>query len=286
MKKRTIARNIETKMNAWIKSLPDDLQNPVKSHLIVTGGAIVSMLENQMPKDFDVYFSDIGTCNRITDHYAKLFMDNHPESKVQVKPRDENQPDGLKKIHISAGTAGQILEAETSEDPVEDIKTDDKGLYLPVFLSSNAITLSDKVQVVIRFVGEAATIHENFDFVHCTHYWTFQEGLVLKQDALESFTTKTLKYIGSKYPICSVIRIKKFLKRGWTISAGEMLKMMFQISHLDLNNIDVLEDQLTGVDSAYFSKITDSIREKKEKDPSFVLTFDYLASILDRIFGD
>jgi hypothetical protein len=59
--------------------------------------------------------------------------------------------------------------------------------FRPVFMSTNAITLSDKIQIVLRFYGEADTIHENYDFVHCTNYWTSKAGeLVLRQPALES----------------------------------------------------------------------------------------------------
>jgi hypothetical protein len=39
-----------------------------------------------------------------------------------------------------------------------------------------------------------------------------------------------------------------------------MLKMMFQVSDLDLKNPDVLEEQLIGVDIAYFSTLIEVLR--------------------------
>jgi hypothetical protein len=57
---------------------------------------------------------------------------------------------------------------------------------------------------------------------------------VLRAEALESILTKELRYVGSRYPLCSVIRTRKFLARGWTINAGQYVKMCFQISQLDL----------------------------------------------------
>jgi hypothetical protein len=30
--------------------------------------------------------------------------------------------------------------------------------------------------------------------------------------------------------------MKKFIQRGWTVNAGEILKMLFQVSELDLKN--------------------------------------------------
>jgi hypothetical protein len=39
-----------------------------------------------------------------------------------------------------------------------------------------------------------------------------------------------------------------------------MLKMMLQVSDLDLKNPDVLEEQLIGVDVAYFSTLIEVLR--------------------------
>ena len=170
--------------------------------------------------------------------------------------------------------ADKTEEGETPKDP-----------YRPVFLSSNAITLSDKIQLIVRFYGEAEEVHKNFDFLHCTNWYDYGTGeLVLKPEALECLLNKELKYSGSRYPVCSVIRTRKFIKRGFHINAGQYLKMCFQISQLDLTNIDVLEDQLVGVDSSYFSMLIEGLRAKEENDPSFKVREDYLTSIIDKIF--
>ena len=100
--------------------------------------------------------------------------------------------------------------------------------FTPIFLSSNAITLSDRIQIVIRFYGDPEEIHKNFDFVHCTNYWlSWNNSLETSDKALESLLAKELYYMGSKYPICSVIRTRKFLRKGWHINAGQYLKMAF-----------------------------------------------------------
>src|SRR3546814_2858608 len=78
---------------------------------------------------------------------------------------------------------------------------------------------------------------------------------VCSSDLLESLLCKELRYVGSKYPVCSVIRLRKLIRRGWVINAGQILKMMMQVSELDLTNPAVLQDQLTGVDSAYFIEL-------------------------------
>lgn len=178
-----------------------------------------------------------------------------------------------------------FTDADHIDENMLESQDGNKDSYRPVFLSSNAITLADKVQLVVRFYGEPDEIHENYDFVHCTNYFDFGSGeLVLKQEALECLMNKELKYIGSKYPVCSVIRTRKFLKRGFHINAGQYLKMCFQISNLDLTNIDTLEDQLVGVDSCYFMQLIEGLRSQMEKDTDFKVEEQYVTSIIDRIF--
>lgn len=161
----------------------------------------------------------------------------------------------------------------------------EKGKFRPIFLTDNAITLSDKTQLIIRFYGDAEKIHQSFDYVHCTNYWRSDtKEVVLRQDALESLLTKRLYYLNSKYPICALIRIRKFLKRGFYIDAGQILKICFQISKLDLNNISVLNDQLVGMDVAYFQQLINYIRQEKAKNENWILDLPYLASVIDRIF--
>jgi hypothetical protein len=104
--------------------------------------------------------------------------------------------------------------------------------------------------------------------------------LVLRPAALEALLSKELRYVGSKYPICSIVRLRKFIERGWRINAGQILKMAMQISELNLKDVTVLEDQLTGVDTAYFIQLLERL---KEKDPEKVDAA-YLVEIIDRIF--
>jgi hypothetical protein len=108
--------------------------------------------------------------------------------------------------------------------------------------------------------------------------------LSIPKEVYEAVMNKTLIYTGSKYPVCSVFRLRKFLRRGWSINAGQILKMALQISKLDLQDIDTLEDQLVGVDSLYFMNLIHQFRAQQEKDANFDLSTDYVVSIIDKIF--
>lgn len=160
-------------------------------------------------------------------------------------------------------------------------KTKGKEAYRPIFLSQNAITLTDKIQLVIRFFGEPSKLHENYDFVHCMCYFDYAKNeLSLPQEALQSLLTKTLVYHGSLYPIATIFRLRKFIARGWSISAGQLLKVIWQINDADLQDRDVLNDQLIGVDQAYMSQLLGALRA----DSNARVDATYIANLIDKIF--
>ena len=152
-------------------------------------------------------------------------------------------------------------------------------------MTSNAITLSDQIQIVIRFWGEVEDIHKNYDFAHCTCAWSsWNNELSLPTKALECIINKELYYMGSKYPLCSIIRSRKFINRGYTINAGQYLKMCMQLNELNLKDISILQDQLVGVDSSYFNMMIEAIGKKQQNEPNWALDNGYLFEIINRIF--
>lgn len=293
MNRKNIKAVLSKKFKDFVNSIEDkEVSFLVENNSIITGGSIVSLLLGEEVHDYDIYFTDKNTTLKVAEYYVKKFNESHPETSAKVTD-EENR------IRIFIKSEGVAGESETDEDIPEehdDLQTNitpdsdlenipPKPKYRPVYLSSNAITLSDKIQLVIRFYGKADKIHENYDFVHCTNYWTSNDrNLVLRQDALEAIINKELKYIGSKYPLCSIIRTRKFINRGWTINAGQYLKMCMNLQDFDLKDIKVLEDQLVGVDSGYFQMLIDALTRKKESDPDFQVDNTYVAQIVDKLF--
>jgi len=189
----------------------------------------------------------------------------------------ESEPDLLGEMDEIPAEALDDMAAEQNQDA---------GKYKPIFLTTNAITLSNKIQLITRFYGNADKIHETFDFVHCQCYWTSADSnLVLTATALESILNKQLIYNGSKYPFCSIVRTRKFLKRGWNIDAGQYLKMAFQLSEIDLSDVDVLEDQLVGVDTLYFQGVIQALQSMRDKNSDFKISSSYVCTIVDRVFN-
>lgn len=293
-KKKTIEQTIRDKIKAWLTSIEDiELRDAIRKHYIVTGGAITSMLQGDLPNDYDVYLDDVDVAARLASYYVSRLpeVENDKTSTpiVEIPPErnrvtikvqsagiageevDQNDYDYFESYPNAGASMAQYLDGAGGKN---------WGKFTAMAITTNAITLSDQVQVVLRFVGPANEIHKNYDFVHTTNYYTEEDGVVLNQPALESILAKELKYVGSLYPICSMFRIKKFIQRGWTITAGEMLKIAWDISKLDLNNREVLQDQLTGVDAAYFNQLIRLLGEGQEIDRT------YLFELVNRVFDE
>ena len=307
MKRKFIKLGLGRKIEDWLESITDTRVRELASkNVIVTGGCIVSMLLGEEPNDFDVYFRDKETTQAVAEYYVALFLKNPPQSfkdgkavAISVKAT----ADRVKIVVKSSGIAGEEPAGEdyqyfeqipgteeqesfiesTFEAAKETVKADtEKPKYRPMFLTTNAITLSHKIQIVLRFFGTPEQIHSTYDFVHCTCYYDHNiRELVLPSAALESILAKDLFYMGqSKYPICAMVRLRKFLKRGWHINAGQMLKIAWDISRLDLTRVDVLEDQLVGVDTAYFHQLITALRQQDKS----TVDAGYLCSVIDKLF--
>lgn len=296
MNSKNIKKSLKKKLDDWVSSINDEeVKKEIKKNAIITGGAIVSLLNNEQPHDYDVYFKTRESLHKVVQYYANKWNDLHI-GKTQVEIREEklHGEDRITCFIRSVGVATDDEEngIDDESEPIydgepdveEELKTE-KPRYHPRYFTTNAISLSDKIQLVIRFYGEVEDIHKNYDFAHCTCSYDYKNNeLNLPNKALECIINKELYYIGSKYPLCSIIRSRKFITRGWHINAGQYLKMCLQLNELNLHDFDTFRDQLTGVDSAYFDIAIKGIEKKKEDDPNFELDNSYLFEVINRIF--
>lgn len=307
MKIKTINKCLDKKINEWLLSISDErLRENVRKDLIVTGGCIASMLLKEEVNDYDIYFKTKQTCLDVAKYYVAkilpIYKNSISESKIEVidsknipvKDYEEGTEDHNKWGFFKRGLQRSEEDRvkiyiphigywRRSDDAPEENK--DELKYEPVYLSENAISLSNDIQLVVRFFGDVETIHTNYDFVHATNYFHYDNGkpkLVCNVQALQALLTKELIYIGSKYPLTSIIRTKKFILRGYTINAGTYLKILWQVAELDLKDPITLQEQLIGVDVAYFSMLLEILQNV---DPT-KLTYNYISEIIDRVFNE
>lgn len=295
MNSKNIAKALRSKLDKWCNEIDDkDIVETIKENAIVTGGAIVSLLNGERPNDYDIYFKTKESVEKIARYYAQKWNNTHIDrAQVEIEVTED-------RIKCFIRSLGAVIEdgenaIDDDSEPFEDVdqiveetieeQKEEKPKYRARYFSTNAISLSDGIQIVIRFYGDVGEIHKNYDFIHCTCSYDYKKNKVnLPEKALEAIINKELVYCGSKYPLCSIIRTRKFLKRGYTINAGQYLKMALQLNELDLKDLNVFEEQLTGVDSTYFEQAIRLIREKQEKDKEFEIDNAYLFKIINKIF--
>lgn len=290
MQVKTIKKVITKKLEEWLLTIEDvQLRQDVRNNLLLSGGSITCLFQNIPVNDYDVYIQDMNVLVRLAKYYCpqsdmvldgrrrQEYLNNHSSQSTYHIDDDESEIairlKTLKEDQVKLNITSVGIKRESSDETKK---------YQVAFLSQNSISLTDDIQIVLRFSGNVEQIHKSFDFIHATNYFTFETGLVTNIDALECILTKTLKYQGSLYPLTSIIRMKKFLLRGWSINAGEILKIIFQISELNLRDLEVLEEQLIGVDVAYFAKLIEILRGVDENK----MTGSYLSEIINRVFNE
>lgn len=315
MRPRHIERTIHDKVQDWLSSITDEkLRKYLSDKVIVMGGAITSMLLGERPNDYDVYLKTKEAVKRVAKYYVAQFKEKetnlvkfHGAEKcadIKVVERDGRIQIMVKSAGVAAeggrsdyryfemnanpnDEANQVegfIHGSVQQAEEADVGELDLPPYRPVFLTSNAITLTDDVQIVIRFHGKPSEIHATYDFEHCKNYWCswldFGSKLTILKSALLATINKQLIYTGSKYPLCSLFRLRKFHKRGWYYQLGEVLKIAFNLREFDLTDPKILEDQLAGVDAAYFSEIIRKIRE----DGMDKVDGTYIATLVDSLY--
>jgi hypothetical protein len=333
IKPATIKLILRKKIREWLSSIEhEELRKELGDNVIVTGGAITSMLLGEKINDYDFYLRTRESTLRASVYYALMFNKiNEIKVNKHVKPykvevRTENRKniknETEERIVFKLQSAGIVSETQAEynyfegsgeaatddfaeslsdsdavmHDPTDDTvaliedtnealkKAEDKKPYRPIFITDNAVSLANRVQLITRFYGPPEEIHKNFDFIHATCWYDYKNNhLELPNEALKAILSKTLIYSGSLYPIASIFRIRKFLNRGWRISVGQMMKIIWQINEINLKDFDILKEQLLGVDVAYMHQLVTELQNTKAHEK---IDSAYVTAILDKIFDE
>ncbi len=239
MKAIAIEKLLKGLSDNFLNSIKDEeLREEVKNNFFIAGGCIPSMMLNEFVNDFDIYFTNEATALKIRAYYENTIL-----------PGSNTHPSYSVKIDFPF----------TKVTYEEEVK---KNSFLPLFISPQAITLTDKVQLITKFYGEPKDVVENFDWAHLKSYFKYPK-LFIHDSTYRLINEKELIYTGSKYPLSSFLRTRKYIKKGWTISAKESLKIALEMAKYDLTDLKVLRDQLMGVDPIYMLSVLKEIEDKE-----------------------
>jgi hypothetical protein len=150
----------------------------MRPQYFVTGGCIGSLLRNEVPNDYDVYFLTEGAVNLISNLYK------HDESyKNEVEVYDE-------KYREYNGVDGRLI-------------------------TENAITLKNKIQLITKHYGSPDAVRKTFDFVHCMPYFDpVTDKLYISRQQYDLCVNK--KLLVNNIDNVTPHRKNKFFERGWT----------------------------------------------------------------------
>ena len=150
-------------------------------------------------------FSALNNVHRFEGHHISLRIIHN------IYNTFKNDIDRIKSYSFgSFGVNGNDIKVDPNKIDTQDFDDEENGKYEIKFISANAITLSDKIQLVTRFYGEPSEIHKNFDFVHAMGVYDYHDNtLTTNIEQLESLLSKSLVYKGSLYPLASIFRARK-----------------------------------------------------------------------------
>ncbi len=265
MSRRHVKRVLSKVLTKWISTIDDkSLRSVVIRDVYIAGGAVNSIMTGDKINDYDIYFKTRETLKKILNYYLGACESVNLTHCESVK--------GLKLQSVKGRSLKLSGYLNFDEDEIETA-------YKPKFVSENALTLTNKMQIILKFCGMPENVITYFDFEHAKCFYSFNTNYTkFSPEALESMLTKQLIYTGSKYPLASLFRMRKFLRRDWNISAGQIVKIAMNLQRFDLQDLDVLKDQLLGVDVSHMGILIDAIQRGTN------VEYSYICELIDKIF--
>lgn len=220
--------------NTLVKGLPEELRLLIeKYNVIIAGGALTSIFAGTEIKDYDLY----------------------PPNKCVYN--------------------------EFIKELVDKIKTHTNRTDYKIICSSpNAVTYKfagKVVQVIKKYCDIGSLVYtanltveevvETFDFTTCMCALDLNSKIfVMHKNFIQDTCRRSLIFNSNTvYPICSLYRVTKYIRKGFTISGGELIKLALSINNLEMNSYQDLKEQLLGIDTYEFIEITDALIERKGK---------------------
>lgn len=206
----------------------------------IAGGAVLSAFTNNRINDYDIYFSSKENANAF-----KLAL------KMKDGINEYQIPEKRKKLMVKS-----------------------KKEVIEVFRTDNAITFlcdGQKYQLITAFYLPPEELFKKYDFTICMGAYSPKANEFYLYDSfLEDVSEKRLKFnIGTEYPICSLLRVLKYQKKGYIISGLEMIKMALTIHKLNLKSYADLKKQLQGIDTLFLKELTDTLSSKEYQEKNF-----------------
>lgn len=201
------------------KSIKDyKIRKLFRKNTYIAGGAVASLIRGEKPKDYDIFFKDKETMNKI----IKYYVDSH-----NARHSNTNSDNTIRTFETDYGELKLMLSREYVASDEENNE------YMnPIVFSNRAITLPNDIQIITQ-ADDDVSIIESFDYVHtmCAYY-PYENKLFIKEEALRAIQRNELIYnMQASNPVGSAKRLLRFLGRGWKLSNKEHMKLLKAVKY-------------------------------------------------------
>jgi len=236
------------------KIMPGFIDILVKHKVILAGGAIGSALRGETPADYDFYIPDVETLGNLLNQNC------------------------------------------FRQDRTFIFETKESAYFKEVYKSDSAITYQStlggpRIQIIHnpKMIGPIQEIINKFDFTICMAAYDLNENIYFVRDYLTDNISKRLVFnINTPYPISSLFRVQKYIKKGFRLGGLDAVKMALRINNINLSDHNELKDQLQGVDTLLLKDLVDKLGEYKKANDSYEFkTFIEFANtwFMEKIYG-
>jgi hypothetical protein len=236
-------------------------------NLYLAGGAITSTIANEEPSDFDVFFSTELALQQVltTLHNNTKVLD-----KLKFSFKDDLTVPGL-----VLGGLSSADEAMSDDEAItwanNHIKANPTKVAGIVYISSNAITFKNGLQLTFRFLGRPEAVFNTFDYEHCKVYFRLsplrEQEPVFCGDSLRAIATRELLYTGnSRFVLSALARMTKFSNRGWRTHSSLLFKLMQNAMTIDWTSLAVVEQELNGFYGITPAQVAEILSQLKKKE--------------------
>lgn len=203
----------------------------IKNKMSLAGGAIIRMLDKELMSDLDMYFKD--------ECYIEMFLND-------IEDYNEKQ-----------GTYKFKLECKTSNSYSYNF-----GGYKFQFIILPHMIHNDMNELLSLFDFGVCQIAFDFEF----------NDFVYTKQFMKDINTKSITFnINSPSPICSLLRLDKYKKRGFEINNFELLKLSLSIQKLKFNTYKDVSFAFTGVSTGYYTEFVKLLTSEDYKDQPYDL---------------
>lgn len=223
----------EREINKLKKLMDSDILNMLGDlGCYIAGGAITSLFTNKSINDIDVYFP--------SRHSLLIALANIFGYAEKNTIREEDFY-GISQFSLifSQYTEKSVMlpQANNKENPIQF--------------------------VYFKYFSSPQEIFDTFDFTCCMGAYDIKKNeMVLHPDFLVHNAQKYLQYNpNTNFPINSLLRVRKYEERGYSISKSQMLRIIVSCMNKEIKTWEDFENQIGGMYGEDVSKIFDKTKE-------------------------